>query len=78
VLTGHLIPSITSPTRIADFPHITLYRNRSKRNTGGKCSICSDKKLTVNIYGISAIVFHLNFKRLENMMRTIQVDGMNW
>jgi hypothetical protein len=24
VLTGHLIPSITSPTRIADFPHITL------------------------------------------------------
>jgi hypothetical protein len=24
VLTGHLIPSITSPTRTADFPHITL------------------------------------------------------
>jgi len=23
VLTGHLIPSITSPTRIADFTHIT-------------------------------------------------------
>jgi hypothetical protein len=23
VLTGHLIPSITSPTRTADFPHIT-------------------------------------------------------
>jgi hypothetical protein len=23
-------------------PVIKLYRNRSKRNTGGKCSICSD------------------------------------
>jgi len=23
-------------------PVVRLYRNRSKRNTGGKCSICSD------------------------------------
>ena len=24
-------------------PAVRLYRNRSKRNTGGKCSICSDR-----------------------------------
>jgi len=26
-------------------PVVKLYRNRSKRNTGGKCSICSDTYL---------------------------------
>jgi len=30
VLTGHLIPSITSPTRIADFPHITIFVSTSR------------------------------------------------
>jgi hypothetical protein len=25
-------------------PAVRLYRNRSKRNTGGKCSICPDKE----------------------------------
>jgi len=34
-------------------PVVRLYRNRSKRNTGGKCSICSDSKVNKDaIFGI--------------------------
>jgi hypothetical protein len=30
-------------------PAVRLYKNRSKRNTGGKCSICSDKTLNITL-----------------------------
>jgi len=40
-------------------PVVRLYRNRSKRNTGGKCSICSDSiiltrsaKLAIALYSL--------------------------
>jgi len=50
-------------------PVVRLYKNRSKRNTGGKCSICSDKntfklntitKLKTKLQVINYITIFLN------------------